>query len=68
MFRKSYSSGNIGGRACFILNTGLFLGEALAGFTTGPLITLFQSSTAIVMSACVSAGLGAILSAFLYFP
>ncbi|XP_019861744.1 PREDICTED: proton-associated sugar transporter A-like [Amphimedon queenslandica] len=68
MFRKSYSSGNIGGRACFILNTGLFLGEALAGFTTGPLINLFQSSSAIVMSACVSAGLGAVLSAFLYFP
>lgn len=68
MFRKLYTSENIEGRACFILNTGLFLGEVLAGLTTGPLINLFQSDTAIVMSASITGGLGAALSAFLYFP
>lgn len=71
MFRKPLPgelSTNVEGRACFVINSAIFIGQVVAAFITGPIIKLFQTATAAIMVSCVSGAVAVIISIYVEIP
>lgn len=68
MFRKLYAVDNVEGKSCFVINTGLFIGEVVSALSTGFVINLYQSSTAVVTWACITGAMTAVISVFVEVP
>ena len=71
MFRKPIpgeSTTNFKGRACYVINTSIFLGQVTAAFITGPFINWFQTATASIMICCIFTAFSTILAIFVDFP
>lgn len=71
MFRKPLPgelSNNVEGRACFVINSAIFIGQIVAAFITGPIIKLFQTATAAIMVSCVTGAVAAVVSIYVEIP
>jgi solute carrier family 45 protein 1/2/4 len=71
MLRKSKANqftANKMGTACFCINVAVLLGQSIAVTITGPLIDLFQSATASIVTSSVFAAVAILFSTFVNVP
>lgn len=72
MFRKPIpgqsATDNVQGRACYVINTAIYLSQIVAAFITGPFIKWFQTATASIMLSCIFGAVATIFSIFVEVP
>ena len=70
LFRKEWSDQptTMEGKACSVLNMASFTGDILAFIISGPVISLFGTSNAIMMVTCLAGAVAILCSSFIKIP
>ncbi len=64
MFRKSWIDNSVAveGKACFFINSAMFLGQSVTVLITGPIIGVAKTSTAAITIGCIAGAIGLVFT------